>query len=78
MCDSGSYVNGMQVRYNEKILLTDNTALNGIALICRDPYEPAFVSETKTLEFGNWGIWRLKTYSDELFVCGAEARYDDY
>lgn len=35
MCPNGSYVNGMQVRFERYQESGDNTALNGLKLNCR-------------------------------------------
>ena len=77
-CESGSYVSGMQVRYSDSLPFNDNTGLEGLSLICRDPYQKSFITESLTVEWGNWGLWRSKISSDTQFVCGVETQYDEF
>ena len=77
LCDPGNFVTGMSVRYNDYMVLSDNTALNGLSLYCRDPYKHGLATKTKTVEWGNWGLWKPKKSTGQQFICGAEVRYDD-
>lgn len=73
------YVAGMQVRYNDRTGIDDDTALNGLSIICRDPLKPG-VYENKTVHWGNWGVWKIikqSPFVQNTYVCGAEVRYQD-
>ena len=78
VCKPGSYISGMQVRYSDPLPFNDNTALEGLSIICRDPYERSFITETLTVEWGNWGLWREKVKSKFNFVCGVDGQYQKF
>ena len=70
----------MQVRFNDRVGFDDDTALNGLKIICRDPYYPA-IFYSLIVHKGIWGVWKVVKYSpfvEKTYVCGVEVKYDAY
>ena len=77
MCNVGTYVYNMQVKQQYWLVLNDNTATNGISILCCDPKDGCEETNEHTVEAGNWGIWRAKsTPPDNQYVCGVEVQDD--
>lgn len=73
LCPVGSFIVGLQVRYETKILFGDNTALNGLRIQCNDPS-----SQWLEVHPGLWGEWMNESRFPGVYICGAQSRFQPH
>ena len=79
MCDQDSYVFNMQVKHQNWLAGNDNTATNGLSILCCNPKDGCKEINEHTVETGNWGNWRSKNSTpNDQFVCGVQVKNQDY
>lgn len=72
----GYLIRGMQVRFEGSQGGGDDTALNGLKLLCEDIYHPQDTREVIVHE-GFWGAWRNPVYvPDNCYVVGVATRIE--
>ena len=76
MCPHGSFIQGSQVRFDPHGGHVDDTGMNGLKILCRNPENN--VTKWVTVSEGNFGEWRSpKLFPNGKYVKGAQIRYDD-
>lgn len=76
MCDYDSYINGGQVRFEGNQGRGDDTALNGLKISCKNIRNNK--EQLLTVYEGDWGEWMPMLKKNNLYVVGAQCRYQDY
>jgi len=72
----GYFISGMQVRFESWNHEQDDTALNGLKLLCTSLYNPDDV-QTVVAHEGFWGTWRKPvTVPNECYVIGLATRIE--
>ena len=77
MCSDGKYMAGARVRFEGSQGWGDDTALNGLEILCVEPDDCWSNSEIKTVYSGLWGDWKPWNSVDSKLVKGAQVRYED-
>ena len=73
-CPDGFYISGFRVRFQERQYFRDDTALNGLKLRCKNPYDGK--TEDITIYEGEWGRWEDWVESEHNYLCGFQTRFE--
>lgn len=69
MCDEGSFIQGGQVNYQDPVnISSDDTALNGLRILCRNEGSDETWVE---VESGFFGVWKQQVYHRGSYVKAA-------
>jgi hypothetical protein len=74
MCDENSYIIGGQVRFEGRQGGDDDTALNGLQIVCKNPVTQT--SQIVLVSEGMWGDWKDGVVDDSQYVTGGQVRFE--
>ena len=74
MCDENSYIIGGQVRFEGRQGGDDDTALNGLQIVCHNPVTQT--SQIVLVSEGMWGDWKDWVVDENQYVTGGQVRFE--